>query len=567
MFDSISAVTEKINEIIWGFPTIVLLLACGIFFSVLLKFFQFTKIRLWLSNTLFSLFKKDVRKTGDSKGISQFQAVSTALAATIGTGNIAGVATAISAGGPGAVFWMWFSACFSMMTSYSENVLGIFYRKKNESGEWCGGPMFYMKEGLSQNSKTKKFAKPLAVLYAFLLMIAALGIGNMTQANSISESVGSVFGFSVYAVAAVLTLIALAVIAGGVKRIAGVTEKLVPFMALFYFLTTLYIFVLNYKTIPYVFSSIFKNAFSFRAVFGAAGGLAIKKCVSMGFRRGIFSNEAGLGASVTVNACSDVKEPAKQGMWGIFQVFTDTLVICTMTAFALLSTTVHAVPLSQALENLSSQTQYVYIGEEKDFSGGKLMLADMNANRIIKKDDSGKAYTAKSGNGSFTVKLAYSDEYTYSNVMALRPVTDKDGNITDITLSSVDGVSLVLLAFSERFGSVASVLLCISIVLFAFSSIVGWSFYGAKATEYIYGKKGAKIYKGIYILFVFIGAVSKLDLVWRVSDIFNGLMAIVNVLCLFALSGTVVKITQNYLDRKNGKPVSPLISNYDHNES
>ncbi|MGN0469106.1 MAG: alanine/glycine:cation symporter family protein [Acutalibacteraceae bacterium] len=567
MFDSISAVTEKINEIIWGFPTIALLLACGIFFSVLLKFFQFTKIRLWLSNTLFSLFKKDVRKTGDSKGISQFQAVSTALAATIGTGNIAGVATAISAGGPGAVFWMWFSACFSMMTSYGENVLGIFYRKKNEAGEWCGGPMFYMKEGLSQKNKTKNLAKPLAVLYAFLLMIAALGIGNMTQANSISESIGSVFGFSVYAVAAVLTIIALAVIAGGVKRIAGVTEKLVPFMALFYFLTTLYIFVLNYKTIPYVFSSIFKNAFSFRSVFGAAGGLAIKKCVSMGFRRGIFSNEAGLGASVTVNSCSDVKEPAKQGMWGIFQVFTDTLVICTMTAFALLSTTVHAVPLSQALESLSSQTQYVYIGEEKDFSGGKLMLADMNANRIIKKDDSGKAYTAKSGNSSFTVKLSYSDEYTYSNVMALHPVTDKDGNITDITLSSVDGVSLVLLAFSERFGSVASVLLCISIVLFAFSSIVGWSFYGTKATEYIYGKKGTKIYKAIYILFVFIGAVSKLDFVWRVSDIFNGLMAIVNVLCLFALSGTVVKITQNYLDRKSGKKVSPLISYYDHNKS
>ncbi len=561
MFDTISRFIDKINEIIWGTPTILLLIGCGIFMTVLLRFFQVTKIKLWLDNTLFAIFKqKDVRKKDDGKSINQFQAISTALASTIGTGNIAGVATAISTGGPGAIFWMWVSACFGMMTSYSENVLGIFYRKKNSDGEWCGGPMYYINDGLSQKKHLKKLAKPLSVFFALLLIGATFGIGNMTQANSISDSLKGTLSVSVYVTAAVLMLLTFLIISGGVKRIAGVTEKLVPFMALFYILATLFIIISNSHDIPHVFSSIFKNAFSFKAVFGATGGIAIKKCVSMGFRRGIFSNEAGLGASVTVNASSNIKEPAKQGMWGIFGVFVDTIIVCSMTAFVLLSTHVEALPLEKALDNVSSKVQYVYIGEEDGFEGGKVRLTDINPNRILVTNKEGKTYTLNKDDEIIEVNLSRSDEYSYANVMALKGIYNKRGNLTNIALDKVDGVSLMTLAFNERFGKVASIMLAVSVVLFAFSTIIGWSFYGAKATEYLFGKKSVKFFKVAFVIFTFIGAIAKLNVVWGISDALNGLMALPNLIALFALSGTVVKITNNYLSRKNGEKIKPMLS-------
>lgn len=560
MLDSLNSIIEKISSFVWGAPTIIMLIGTGIFFTLILKFFQFSKIRLWLNNTLFAIFKKkDVRNTKDKTSISQFQAVSTALAATIGTGNIAGVATAISAGGPGAVFWMWISAFFGMMTSYAENVLGIYYRKKNSDGEWVGGPMYYINDGLQEKKHMGKFAKPLSVVYALLLIGASFGIGNMTQANSISDSLHSSMGVSVYITAAVLALVTLAVISGGVKRIGSVTEKLVPFMALFYIVATLWIFLSNSRFIPHVFGSIFSNAFSFKAVFGAAGGIAIKKCISMGFRRGIFSNEAGLGASVTVGSCSNVKEPSEQGMWGIFQVFVDTIIVCTMTAFVLLSTQVEANPLDKALENVTSKTQYVCINSQAD-SDGKVMLTDIEANPTIKKSADGKSYKAVSNGKQFNVQLAESGDYSYTNIMALTGVANPNGEITDIKLESVDGVSLITLAFSQQFGSVAAILLAIAIVLFAFSTVIGWSFYGTKAIEYLFGKKAVGIYRIIFVVIAFVGAIAKLNVVWGISDIFNGLMAIPNLIALLALSGTVAKITKNYLARQNGEKIEPILS-------
>ena len=381
----------------------------------------------------------------------------------------------------------------------------------------------------------------------------------MTQANSISDSLSSSFGFSVFIVGAVLAVITLLVISGGVKRIGNVTEKLVPFMALFYIITTLYIFISNYNSIPYVFSSIFKNAFSLKAVFGAAGGIAIQKCISMGFRRGIFSNEAGLGASVTVNSCSSVKEPAKQGMWGIFQVFVDTIIVCTMTAFVLLSTSVDAVPIETALQNITEETQYVYIGESMP-EDGKVMLTDTDANRVLKISTDGSEYTASANGKKYTISISQSDEYSYTNVMALKGIKDANGNITNISLEPVDGVSLVTLAFSKRLGNISAVILSVAIVLFAFSTVIGWSFYGTKACEYLFGKKSLKAYKIIYVVFVFIGAITKLSVVWGISDTLNGLMAIPNLIALLALSGTVVKITDNFLKRKNGEKLNPMLS-------
>ncbi|MCM1363741.1 MAG: sodium:alanine symporter family protein [Faecalibacterium sp.] len=561
MLETLNSIINKLNSVVWGVPTIAILIGTGIFFTVILKFFQFSKMRLWLDNTLFAIFKKnDVRNTKDKSAISQFQAVSTALAATIGTGNIAGVATAISAGGPGAVFWMWISAFFGMMTSYAENTLGIYYRKKNADGEWSGGPMYYIKDGLSRKKHIGKIAKPLSIVYALFLIGASFGIGNMTQANSISDSLHTSFGVSVYITAAVLAVITLLVISGGIKRIGNVTEKLVPFMALFYIAATLWIFLSNFNFIPYVFGSIFSNAFSFKAVFGAAGGIAIKKCISMGFRRGIFSNEAGLGASVTVGSSSNIREPAEQGMWGIFQVFVDTMIVCTMTAFVLLSTQVDAKPLDKALENISTQTQYVCIKSDDTSDGGKVMLTDIEASEVIQKSADGETYTAMANGKQFGVQLKGNGDYSYTNIMALTGIADKNGEITDIKLESVDGVSLITLAFSQQFGSVAAIMLSVAIALFAFSTIIGWSFYGTKAIEYLFGRKAVGIYRIIFVVIAFVGAVAKLNIVWGISDVFNGLMAIPNLIALLALSGTVTKITRNYLRRQNGENITPILS-------
>ncbi len=545
---------RQLNEIIWGYPAVTLLLGCGIYFSVRLKFFQFTKIKLWLDNTLLAIFKSDeVRKSKKRGNLTQFQAVSTALAATIGTGNIAGVATAISAGGPGAVFWMWVSAFFGMMTSYAENVLGIYYRKKNENAQWSGGPMIYIKNGLSRFKITKRIAFPLATVYAVLLIGASFGIGNMSQSNSISDALSSTFNIPVYLTAVIIASLTFLVISGGVKRIGSVTEKIVPFMALFYITAALYIFVSNYKQIPFVFSSIFKSAFSLRSLMGAGSGLIIKKAVSVGFRRGIFSNEAGLGASVTVNSVSDIKEPVKQGMWGIFQVFVDTVIVCTMTSFVLISTSVGAVPVSEGIKNISSETQYVYVGEKVQDDDGKVMITDTNPSYYKTSENS-------SQNG---IVLSDGKDYSFTGIMALKGIYDDNQNLVDVSLNPVDGVSLVTLAFRSRFGNFAAVLLAVSVVLFAFSTVIGWSFYGCKAVEFISGKKGVKIYKLIFVLVSFIGAVIKLSVVWEISDIFNGLMVLPNLIALFALSSTVIKITDNYLKRQSGKNITPMYSAYE----
>lgn len=561
MADKISSVVKAVNDVVWGFPTITLLIGCGIFFTLLLKFFQFTKIKLWLDNTLFALFKKsDVRKNESKSGISQFQAVSTALASTIGTGNISGVATAIVAGGPGAIFWMWISACFGMMTSYSENVLGIYYRRKDGEDKWQGGPMYYIRDGLKGKKGLGKIAKALAVLYCVFLIFASFGIGNMTQANSISASIHSTFGVSVIIIGILLAIIVLLVVTGGINSIGRVTEKLVPFMAIFYILMTVYVFLSNYKLIGHVFSSIFTNAFSFKAVFGAAGGIAIKKCVSMGFRRGIFSNEAGLGGSVTVSSCSNVKEPAKQGMWGIFQVFVDTIIVCTMTSFVLLSTTVTAVNMDTAMENLAADptvVQYVCLDESAINSNGKVLICDSKTNRLYNVSSTeAKQYDV---NG-FKTEISQNGEYVYSNVCAVSAKTDSSGNITEIKIGEVNGASLVMLAFSERFGKLTSVLLSIAVVLFAFSTILGWSFYGTRAMEYLFGKKSVKYYKAIFTAITFVGCVSEISIVWDISDTFNGLMAIPNIIALLALSGTVAAITKNYLRRQKGEKIKPMLS-------
>lgn len=585
--DTVAKVNGAVNGVVWGIPMLVLIIGTGIFMSVRTGFFQITRIKTWANETFLAIFKKkSVTKTDEKKAITQFQALSTALAATIGTGNIAGVATAVCIGGPGAVFWMWISALFGMMTSFSENVLGIFFRKKNEHGEWSGGAMYYLEEGLKEKKGLRHIAKPLSVMFAIFCVLASFGIGNMAQSNSISSAMQSNFNIPTVVTGVVLAVIAALVVLGGIKRIAKVTEKLVPFMAIFYIAGCLIIFVMNFRHIPYVFSSIFKSAFSFSAVAGGVGGYIIKRAVTMGFKRGVFSNEAGLGSSVMVNCASDVKEPVIQGMWGIFEVFFDTIIVCTLTAFVILSSPANSVSFEEALNNVSTQPQYFTI----NYTDGETNLidSDINPKYIVASEDAEEGtyteYSAKTVYGQeFPVKILNSDnvsgenDFTFANVMELKGIQAKDANgnhltnengdpiIGSIEITEVNGVPLVTYAFSQRLGSVSGKILAIAILLFAFSTTLGWSFYGTKALEYLLGTKATIVYKIIFVLFIVVGCTMKLGLAWDISDTFNGLMALPNLIGILSLSGIVVAITKNYIHRrimKDDVGALPMISAY-----
>ena len=355
----VTEINNAVNGFVWGPVGLMLLIGTGIIVTCCTKFFQVSHFGLWLKNTIGSLFTKDVLKHRKEKGvISPFQALCTALAATVGTGNIAGVAAAICIGGAGAVFWMWLAAFFGMMTNYAENVLGIYFRRKNSQGEWSGGAMYYLQDGLGgykyedKNSKAsfKNLGKVLAVLFCIFTMLASFGIGSMGQVNKIVANVAAAFdvkalssvdvfgGISLYniIIGVVIMILTAVITLGGVKRIASVAEKIVPFMVVLFVLGSLVIIGINYNAIIPAFKAIFVNAFAPEAfVGGGIGGVII--AMTNGFKRGVFSNEAGLGSSVMVHSNSSIKEPVKQGMWGIFEVFADTMIVCTMTALVVLT--------------------------------------------------------------------------------------------------------------------------------------------------------------------------------------------------------------------------------------
>ena len=584
----IARVNGVVNSVVWGAPFLILILGTGVLMSWRTGFFQVVRARLVARKTFLAIFRRgEVTRSGDRHAISQFQALSTALAATIGTGNIAGVATAVAIGGPGAVFWMWISAFFGMMTKYAEAVLAVYYRKRNISGEWCGGAMYYLEEGLKGKRGIGRFARPLAVLFAAFCALAALGIGNMTQANSIAASMQSAFG-----VPPVITGLAAAAAAGlvilkGIGAIGKLTEKLVPFMALFYIVGSLAIFLMNARQIPYVFSSILRGAFDPQAVFGGVGGTVLMRAVSMGFKRGVFSNEAGLGSSAMAHACADVREPVQQGMWGIFEVFVDTILVCTLTAFTLLSATTNALPLGEALEHITTQAQYVQIADAQAqvYAGRQAPLIDAHYNRIMPTRaavlEGGAIRGTAYGKTLCFEGLAFTptreEDFICTNVMTLRGVpqsdasgqemTDENGNplIAALEFKAVEGVPLVTYAFSQRFGEAAGKVLSVAVLLFAFSTMLGWSFYGARAVEYLLGPRVVAAYKVLFVALILVGALISLDLAWAISDTLNGLMALPNLVGVAALSGVVARLTRNYTRRRiTGQAVDeePMLSAY-----
>ncbi|MBO4902720.1 MAG: alanine:cation symporter family protein [Lachnospiraceae bacterium] len=483
MLDLITQINDAINGAVWGWPALILLGFTGVTMTVLTRFFQISHWRHWWHNTLGAIFRdRHVTTHTSDKQISQFQSLCTALAATVGTGNIVGVAGAIATGGPGAVFWMWVIAFFGMMTNYSENVLGILYRRKDKEGAWHGGAMYYLRDGLGGKKNCKTIGAVLAILFSVFCLLASFGIGNMSQVNSMVSNVNSAFNIPKIAIGIFLVIAVGLVVIGGLKRVAAVTEKLVPFMVIVYFLGAIVIICMHIGRIPEIFSAIFKGAFSMQAVAGGGFGAGIAMAMKMGFKRGVFSNEAGLGSSVMVHSSSNVKEPVRQGMWGIFEVFADTIIVCTLTALVLLSS------------------------------------------------------------GAVDLTTGVADE---------------------AILEQIGGSSnLMSYAFGQAFGPVGSGFIALAILLFAYSTVLGWSHYGATACRYLFGKRGVWPYRILFVLLVLAGSVMEAKLAWDISDTFNGLMMLPNLIGVLVLSPLVMKCTSNYVRRiVHGKDdVEPMLS-------
>ena len=449
--DFLANLFSKGADIVWGPVTVALLVGTGIYLSIGTKFVQFRK----MGTAIKSLFVKNDNDDGD---ISSFQALMTSLAATIGTGNIVGVSSAIVMGGPGAVFWMWISGAVGGATKFAEALLAIKYRTTNENGEKSGGPMYYIGKGMEDRYGVN--AAWLGWIFALFGFIASFGIGNMVQANAISEAVEVTFGLNPYITGAMIALLTGLVILGGIKNIGNVTEKIVPAMSFLYVGGALIAIFSNASMIPTAFSMIFKNAFTAKAV----GGGILGSVIRFGIARGVFSNEAGLGSSPIAHAASKNEDPVAEGLIGSLGAFIDTIIICTMTALVILT------------------SGLVKIGE----SGAMVIEGNLN------------------------------------------------------------GASLTTSAFNTLLPGVGGYIISIGLIFFAFSTILGWYYYGSKCIEYIGGLKAANIYKWAWVALTFVGATTSLETVWNISDMFNGLMAVPNLIGLIALSPLVFKMTREY---------------------
>ena len=462
MLQMIEQLNDAVNNFVWGVPAMICIIGVGLWLSCRTGFIQIRKFIPAMKSTLGRMFHKG---EADEGAVTPFQAVCTALSATVGTGNIAGVAGAIALGGPGAVFWMWVSALLGMCTKFSEVTLAVHFRERNAEGDWVGGPMYYIKNGL------KKKWHFLGYLYAALGVLTVFGTGNATQVNTITTSIDTALisfnlisqdsvGVLNLVLGIVITILVAMVLLGGVKRIGKVSEKLVPFMAVLYVILGVGVIVLNFSEIPAVFKSIFAGAFTPK---GFTGGVVGSMFISMrrGVSRGIFSNEAGLGTGSIAHAASDTKDPVQQGYFGIFEVFCDTIIICTLTALTILL------------------------------------------------------------------------------------------GAPEITYGVSAGAELTISGFVNTYGNWVSIFTAVAMCCFAFSTIIGWGLYGTRCLEFIVGSKANKVFMILYSLVAILGATADLGLLWGIADTCNGLMAIPNLIALFLLSGTVVKLVKEHKQKEN----------------
>ncbi|WP_294367290.1 sodium:alanine symporter family protein [uncultured Clostridium sp.] len=451
-FINLEEVLKNIDGIVWGPPLLILLVGTGIYFTFKLNFIQMFKLPLAIK---YLFLNDDDKSDNEAKGeVSSFAALCTALSATIGTGNIVGVATAIATGGPGALFWMWVAAFFGMATKYAEGVLAIKYREVDENGEMSGGPMYYIEKGVGN--------KFLANMFAFFgIAVALLGIGTFGQVNSISKAALISFNIPIWFTAIIITILVTLVTLGGIKRISNVAEKIVPTMAILYIIGALLVLICNFKAIPSAITLIIKSAFNPSAVLGGTTGITISLAIQMGIGRGVFSNEAGLGSAPIAAAAAKTKYPVKQGLISMTGTFIDTIIICTMTGLAIVLT------------------------------------------------------------GSFN--------------------------------SGLEGAAMTTFAFENGlpFAIIGKYIVNIGLIFFAFTTIIGWNYYGERCIQYLIGIKGIKFYKIIFIALVGVGPFLSLNLVFIIADIVNGLMALPNLIGLIKLRNIVISETNNFFENIN----------------
>ncbi|OJT92799.1 sodium:alanine symporter family protein [Clostridioides difficile] len=438
---------NKVDAFIWGPPLLVLLVGTGILLTVKLGVVQITK----LPRALKLIFSAENKGSGD---VSSFAALCTALAATVGTGNIVGVATAIKAGGPGALFWMWIAAFFGMATKYSEGVLAIKYRTKDKNGQVSGGPMYYIVNGMGEKWR------PLAIFFAISgILVALLGIGTFTQVNSITDAINNSFGIDPRITGVVLAVFVALVVFGGLKSISNVATKIVPFMAVIYVVICGIILISFWNKIPETFMLIIKSAFTPTAATGGFLGATMSLAIRNGIARGVFSNESGLGSAPIAAAAAKTEWPAEQGLISMTGTFIDTIIICTLTGFSLV--------------------------------------------------------------------------------------------ISGVWCSDLNGAVMTQAAFNGAIPTFGPILLTVSLTLFAFTTILGWSYYGERCFEFLFGVKGMNGYRTVFVAMVLLGAFLKLEVVWIIADIVNGLMAIPNLIALLALSPIIVSETKKYFEHIN----------------
>ncbi len=445
MLEGLNALFAAVAGFLWGLPLSGSVVAVGIVVTVISGLIVYRRFGFILKNTFGKMFDKSV---ADEGGITPFQAVSTALAATVGTGNIVGVTTAIINGGPGAIFWMWLAAILGMTTKFAEVTLAVAYRERNELGEFSGGPMYYIKNGLGQGWMAK--------IFALFAAFAAFGIGSMVQSNSIAGAVQNQFNIPPWLTGAVIVVGAGFILIGGIKRIGQVAEKLVPFMAAFYIMGAIIILIINAGHLPGAFGAIFTNAFTGRAAFGGFAGATLSQAIRFGIARGVFTNEAGLGSAPIAHAAATTDHPARQGMWGAFEVFVDTILVCSMTALVIIS--------SEMWHN-----------------------------------------------------------------------------------SDLRGAALTTAAFNEGIPLIGGYIVTLGLVLFAFTTIIGWCYYGEKSAEYLFNTAKVIVpYRIVFIGLAFLGALQEIDLVWNVADTLNALMALPNLIAVLVLAPVVSKLAKQF---------------------
>ena len=530
---------SKVDAFVWGPVMLVLLMGTGIYLTVRLRFLTWRNLGYAIRSTL---SKKARQTTGGEGDVSPFSALTTALAATIGTGNIVGVATAMVSGGPGALVWMLVSACFGLSTKFSECMLAIKYREVNEKGEMSGGPMYTMKRGL----RSRKAGAVLGWLFALFAVLASFGIGNLTQANSISTSFWTTFRIPFCFTGVIITILALIIMLGGIQTIAKVSSVLVPVMAVFYVGGGLLVILGNLSNVPEGIALIVKMAFAPEAVSGGVLGTvtaSMAGAVRFGVARGCFSNEAGMGSAAITAAAAVTDHPVRQGYINMTGTFWDTIVVCTITGLCIASSGVLGSTYTAAEGSYALSQDRVLVSLEED---GRQKTVEMQRDGTTlyykAADGTEKELTAYFENKNTNVRTLVGE---WRDAKGNIYVFEEDGRFVRRDL--YQGSALTIEAFKTVLGPAGAGLVCIGIALFAFSTILGWEYHGEKAFEYLMGThRFNMVYRIVFSLLSYVGATTALDVVWNFSDIANALMAVPNLICLLALSGVAAREVNDF---------------------